>query len=177
MATRCCWPRQLDGQRIGPVADADGVEQPAGLVDGLAARHAGNDEGDRHVFRRRQGWQQVVLLEDETDVLAAELHQALAAHLPQVVAKDVDVASAWVEQAGDDGDQRRFAAARRADQERHLAGGHLQVHPAHGLHAGVSLPELLPKAAADDRSGGGGNNRCLHAEHVMLSTIGPGVRS
>ena len=77
MATRCCWPPDsCDGQDVQLVARVPTASSiRLGLGDGLAPRHPGDEQRHGGVLGRRQGRQQVVLLEHEADVLAAELHQ------------------------------------------------------------------------------------------------------
>src|SRR5262249_54074338 len=60
-----------------------------------------------------------------------------------------DLARAGIEQAGDDRNQGRLAATRRADQQRHLPGVHLHVDPPQGPGhriAGAEAPGDTPTA-------------------------------
>ena len=152
MATRCCWPPESwVGGLFDAVAQAEPRQHLGRLGDRLGPRPAGDHQRDRGVLGRRQGRQQVVLLEHEADVPPAELDLPPAAQRRQVLAEDLDLAGRRVEQAGDDREQRRLAAAGRADEQRHLAEADVQVDAAQGQHRGVAGAELLGDAAAARR--------------------------
>ena len=65
-------------------------------------------------------------------------------------AEDPELAARALEQAGDDRDQRRLAAAARSDQEAQLPEARLEVDAAQRLDAGLALAEVLRHAAALD---------------------------
>ena len=65
--------------------------------------------------------------------------------------KIVDLALVGVEDAGDDREQRRLAAARRADEQRHLPRVDVPVDPAQGLHPLLARAEVLGHAPDPDR--------------------------
>jgi len=155
IATRCCWPPESCDGRLGLGGHTERLEHLAGAAHGAFAGLAGDHQRDRGVLGRRQGRQQVVLLEDEADVLAAEVHQPGPAQLAQVVPQHLHVAVGRVEQAGDDGDQGRLATPRFADQQRQLAALDFHAHAAQGEGARVALAEDLRHLAADDGDVGG----------------------
>ena len=70
-------------------------------------------------------------------------------HPSRVEAEHLDLARVAAPVALEDLDGRRLAGAVRAEQPEHLAGGDLEVDPAHGLDAAVRLPQ----AADRDRCG------------------------
>ncbi|HMO10421.1 MAG TPA: hypothetical protein PKB06_02695, partial [Actinotalea sp.] len=113
---------QLARQRLQAGFHAQPDEQRPGAVHGLAAPHAGGEQRHRGVLRGREGGQQVVLLEDEAEMPPPEEHLLARGQARGVLAEDLDLAAGAVEQAGDDGDEGRLAAAARADQEGELAG-------------------------------------------------------
>src|SRR5262249_47752548 len=69
----------------------------------------------------------------------------------QVLAQHRHLAGGRVEQAGDDRDERRLAAAGRPDQQRDAPGHRLQVDAAQRLRARFALAKLLGDAPAADR--------------------------
>ena len=102
-----------------PCRAAPGPRGPCATA--FALRPAGDDQRDRRVLGRRQGRQQVVLLEDEADPPGAEPGLAAVAHRRDLAApKIVDRPRVAVEDPGDHRQQGRLAAAGRPDDQRHL---------------------------------------------------------
>src|SRR5205814_4489806 len=106
--------------------------------------------GHRDVLGRRERRQQVVLLEDEVEIAAAELDALLLAHPGKSPAQDLELAGAAVEQPGDDREQRRLAAAARPDQHRQLPHADLEIHAAQGVDSRFARAEPLLDPAADN---------------------------
>ena len=91
IATRCCWPPESsDGRcvRRSPRPTL-AISSSTQAVVGLAA---GEREREEDVLLRRQHRQQVEELEDEADVLAAELGQLVVVERGDLVAVDPDLA-------------------------------------------------------------------------------------
>ena len=123
---------QLRRQGGGAVAEAHALEHRPRPLDGFLARRAVDQQRYGRVLGGGQRRQQVERLENEPDRLAAVARLFLRAHGPQVAAEDRALAAVLVEDAGDDGDQRRLAATGGPDQHHQLARAHVQVHPAQG---------------------------------------------
>src|SRR5215813_6424935 len=66
-------------------------------------------------------------LKDEADLRAAQTSQLVLLHLRDVLAVQSNVAGGRVIQAGDQAEQRGFAAARRSDYGDELASGNGQI--------------------------------------------------
>ena len=93
----------------------------------LARDDAGDDQRHGGVFGGGERGQQIELLKDEADVLPAEACLLAVGHLRQVAAHDEALAVGEGEDAGDDRQQRRLAAAAGADQHGHLAGVNVEI--------------------------------------------------
>ena len=93
-ATRCCWPPESsDGRCVEAIAEADLVDQ---LVEPLRVRlAAGELERQRDVLGRREHRQQVEELEDEPDVVAAQLGQLRVVERRDLDAGDRHLARRW----------------------------------------------------------------------------------
>ena len=77
---------------IEPIGEADQVEQ-LGDVRPLAAERLAVDEHRQpDVFSRGEGWEQVVELEDEADLAAAQAGELVVAQLGERLVVEVDLA-------------------------------------------------------------------------------------
>ena len=103
------------------------------------------DFGDnRHILARGQAGNEVIKLEDKADMLAAETGQAGVVGVAQVLAVIPDFARSRRIQPAEDVEQRRFAAAGRAEHHHKLALKQLQINAAqrpyfdiaHAVHLG-----------------------------------------
>jgi hypothetical protein len=151
MATRCCWPPDSCDGSESPRSPQAHVAQHLHRTGQRRPLHAAlDDQRYSDVLGGRQRRQQVELLEDEADVPAAELRLLAAREPAQVLAQHRHQPAGRVEGAGQDGDERRLAAAGRADQQGQLAGANVQVDAAQGADAGVAAAVVLGQPAADD---------------------------
>ena len=67
--------RQLVGLMLGSVGEIQEVEQFQALTSCLGVRNASYQGRHHHVFECRELWQELMELEDETDVAVAEVRQ------------------------------------------------------------------------------------------------------
>ena len=88
--------------------------------------HTGNLHRHEHVLERGERRQQVEELEDDPDLLAAEPGERLLAERRDVDPVEPDVARGGRVQAGDEPEQRGFAAPRRASDGDRAATGDLE---------------------------------------------------
>src|SRR5262249_34972070 len=86
-----------------------------------------------------QGAEQVVALENEAAVLQAEALLLLLRHGPDVLPQGDHLAGVGPQQAGQDGQEGRFAAARRPHEQGDLAAGQLHRGVVQGGGLGVAL--------------------------------------
>jgi hypothetical protein len=143
--------RQLRRQRVDAIPQAELGQQVGGASDGLGARSAGDQQWNRRILRGGQRRQQVLLLKHEADVVSAKPHQLPARDLTQVLPKHRDIPSSGIKQPGDDGDQRRLAAAGRPDQESNSPGLRLQIDAPQRQGARFTRPELLGHTLTEHR--------------------------
>jgi hypothetical protein len=140
---------ELGREVVHAVAEADELER-------LLRRHRrGGDLGDdRHVFARGQARDQVVELEHEADVVAAEARQLAVAGLGQVLAVVPDVAVRGHVETAQDVQERGLAAAGRAEQHHELAGIQIEIDAAQGVDLDLAHAIHLGDAArAEDELG------------------------
>ncbi len=175
MATRCCWPPDsCVGSASARSPRPTAVEQLRGRAHRLARGLPAIEQRHGDVLGRRQRRQQVVLLEHEADVLRRGTAPARCRDSSSSGrAEHLDLARRRIEQAGDDRDQRRLAAAatgRPAASARPSATS--RSTPRSACTARVALAELLGHAAArptamTDHDGG----RSVGLSMAMLSRI------
>src|SRR5262249_39576322 len=101
----------------------------------------------RNVFGGGEGGQEVVLLEDESQVLTAEQHATAALEPVQGLAQNVELTLVGVEQPGDDRQERGLPAAARGNQVRHLAKRNVEVDPTEHERLRPAIAELLANAS------------------------------
>ena len=110
------------GKAVGAIAQADTFQQRTGQRRrGLPS---GELEREQDVLRRRQCRDQVVELEDESDVVAAEERARMLVELGDVHAADPDGARVGLIQASQQVEQRGLAGAARAQQRDEFALRH-----------------------------------------------------
>ena len=125
IATRCCWPPEsCDGPVVEPIAQAD----QAGHLDrpflGLGADLAGPLVGQREldVLEDRVLLDQVVRLEDEAEVAAADLGELVVVEPGDVAAAQEVLAAGGAVEAAQQVEHGALARARRAHDGDVLAG-------------------------------------------------------
>ena len=101
---------------------------------------AGDRERQLHVLLGVQHREQVVELEDEADVLAAQLRQLVVVHPGDLLAGDRDRSARRLVEPGEDVHQRRLARARRAHDGRQLAALDLERDAAERVDRGLAFP-------------------------------------
>jgi hypothetical protein len=135
-----------------PLREAEVSEQ---LVDPRAVRmHTRDRERQRHVLFGGEHRQEVEELEDEADVLAAQLRQARVVEIGDVDPFDGDRAGGRLVEARQDVHQRRLARAGWAHYGREMSVPHLERDPAQCIDARVAR-----SVAADQVLCGYGNGR------------------
>ena len=108
------------------------------------------DLGDeRHVLARRQARDQVVELEHEADVLAAIAGQLALVGADQVVVAEDDLAGGRRVEPAEDVEQRRLAAAGRAEQHDKFAFANVEIDRAQRMHLDFARPINLRQPARD----------------------------
>ena len=137
MATRCCWPPESwRGQRSAEPGELDELERrPHAAL--ISARPAAHPEPVADVAEDGHMREQRIVLEDQADLAPVRRH------LRHVLAADRDRARIGHDEARDRAQQRRLAAAGRAEKRHHLALHHVEVAvPQHR-----ERPEALADAA------------------------------
>src|SRR5205807_2276290 len=107
----------------------------------VAAADAGADQRDLDVRPRRQVGEQVMLLEDEADELAAVARPAGLA--PDLAAVDQHAPRRRLLEAADQVQQRALAGAGAARDAEHLARRHVQARVAQRIDLAIAPPDML----------------------------------
>ena len=133
---------------------------------GLARRHVANRQPEADVLLDRQVWEERVALEDHRDVSATgppARHVALA---------EQDPSGARLLQPGDQPEERRLAAARRADHGEQLALGDLEIERRECLDFAVALCETLETESAQGVSPRANSGRVARSSRSATSEAG-----
>ena len=152
--------QRLEPLRVGPVpGDADRQED---------------------VLLGGEDRQQVVALEDEADLGAAQQREVVVSQRVEPGAGDLDRAARGLVEPGEDVHQRRLAGARGAHDRGEAAGREGDVDAAQGVDRDVALAVALRQRTTDDdlarragRGGGGDGGGSAHGS--SLRPPGPGV--
>ncbi len=119
------------------VLQADGLDD--GAPPGLVRPAAGQRERQDDVLVGRQRGQQVEALEDEADLVAAQLREPLLLEARDLGPVDPDLAAAGLVEAGEDVHEGALAGAGRPHDGREPALRDVDVDAAQGAHGGVAL--------------------------------------
>ena len=120
--------RELCGAVLGAFAKAEIVEQLHGaFLHAAAAEPSGNHGGDHHVFEGGELRHELVELEHEAEVLAAEACQSRTAQREHVVAGDAERAAVGARQGAGYLQQGGLARAAGSYDAHHLTLGDVQV--------------------------------------------------
>ena len=153
-ATRCCWPPESSAGRCvrrscRPTASMTVRRQAS------SALAAGERERQDDVLVGGQRGEQVEALEDEADLVAAQLRELLLLEPGDLDAVDADPAAGGLVEAGEDVHERALAGAGRAHDGREPALGDVDVDVAQGVHGGVALAVGAREAARRDDGAAG----------------------
>ena len=113
---------ELAGSVVAAILQSQAGQQGAGSGLAIKAGSAGIDGGDLHVGGRVQMGQQVIALEDEAEVVAAQPCQGEGIQGRGILAAKQILAAARAIEAAQQVHQGRFAGAGGADDGHHLPG-------------------------------------------------------
>jgi hypothetical protein len=128
------------------------------VTDSSSSSHsrlaAGELEREDDVLLRRQHRQQVEELEDEPDVVAAQLRQLGVVEIRDLDARDRHAAGGGLVEPREDVHERRLAGARRAHDRRQLPAGDLERDSAERVDGRLTVAvPARDVARRDDRPG------------------------
>jgi hypothetical protein len=131
---------------VGAVGQADQGECVFHLLLALRSREGLKEEGEFDVLRRGQHGNQVVGLEDESDVVGAPVREVGVVEIADVRSLHEDFTLRRPIEAADEVEQRRLAGTRRAHEREPLAFSDRKREPGEDLHrfraARVGHPEI-----------------------------------
>src|SRR6187402_1366356 len=139
---------ELGGAVGAAVLEADGADQ---LVDPLLVGLAAGDRERQHqVLLGGEDREQVEELEDEAELVAAQLGQLAVVEAGDVNAVELDPAGGWLVEAGEDVHQGRLAGARRAHDRGEAVALEAGGDAVQSIDGGVSLAEATVEVGGDD---------------------------
>jgi hypothetical protein len=126
------------GRAVGePIRETNGVDQAAQplVVDATA----GDRERQHDVLLSREDRDQVEELEDEAELVAAQLGEVAVVEVADLHAVEHDRAGGGAVEPGEDVHQRRLAGTRRAHDRAESAAFELDAHPGERVDCGISF--------------------------------------
>ena len=118
---------------IGPAAEANQGQAVGGPASTLGGGLAEDAQGHLDVFLGRQGGDEGEGLEDEADVVLANLGALVGGQPVDVLAEEGDAAGGWRVEAADQVEECRFAGAGTAAKECEAAARDGQIDAAQGI--------------------------------------------
>ena len=159
-ATRCCWPPESSDGRWPRRSERPTCSTSWSSHGGIRLA-AGELERQHDVLGGREHREQVEELEDEADVVAAELRELRVVEAADVDAGDGDVTRRRLVEPGEDVHQRRLAGARRAHHGRQAAGGDVDRDAAQRVDGGVAAAVPADDVTRGDDGVGGEGSRVV----------------
>ena len=152
IATRCIWPPESWLGRLSQLlAHADRRQDLAGLADGPLSVQPAITSGIAAFSAAVSAGKRLYCWNTKPMFLARTWSARGRSSSSISLAEDLDRPPVAVENAGDDRQQRRLAAARRADDQRHLAGVDVPVDAAQRLDPLLAAAEMLGQPADPHR--------------------------
>jgi hypothetical protein len=144
-----------------PVGQVDGVDQ---LVDPRPVDVAAGDrEGERDVLLRRQHGQQVEGLEDEADLLPAQLGQVLVVERRDLGAVDLNRARSRPVKPGEAVHEGGLPGSGRTHDRGELPPPEADAHVVERMDRGLTVAEVLLELTCDND-----RRRVLHRGYLLL---------
>ena len=134
----------LGRQMVGAGRQAEGFQHLGRPVERVGI--ARDLQRHRRVLERGQVREQVERLEDEADVLRAELRESLLVEAREVDPGDADAPGGGRIESGEKAEQRGLAASRRAADGHHRLRLHDEVEPLQDGQRAVPAPDGLLEA-------------------------------
>src|SRR5690606_18546322 len=135
------------------VGEPDGLQCTFGFRHGLGVAHAPHVERQADILEGRQRREEIVGLENEADVTAPQIGELLGRQPVDGLVLDTYRTRGRRQDAAEDRQQGRLAAAGRAHQQRQLAGPQGQADALERPHAGRALAQLLDDVARLENDG------------------------
>jgi hypothetical protein len=156
--------REFAGQVRQPVAQAERFEHDGGGLDRPRPPPARDEQRHGCILDGGERREEVVGLEDEADVLAAEPHLAAVGHPDEIVAQHDHLPGGRFKRARHDRNERRLPAAARTDEHQEFAVGHVEIDATKRPHERIARAEILRHSTDTNRDiarsgfvvGGGG---------------------
>ena len=163
------------GAMVGAPREPDDFEGVLRALDAFAVAEAGDAERELDVLLGGEQRQQPERLEDEAELVAAQLREVLFGHGVDAFAVEGDFAAGGAVEAGEDVEQRGLAGAGAANEGEHLAGGDGERDIADGPDLVGAAFEAAGDAARLD--GCAAHGCCLREDSGRTSTLASPSRS
>ncbi len=131
--------RELAGIMVEAFAETDSNEFPFGDLEGV--RHVGQFQRNGYVFQRRHIGDEVERLENDADILAAEIRESILAELMQFRARYDDLAAIQPFETGKHHQKGRFSRTGRADDPHRLAFANGKIDALENVNGGGGVAE------------------------------------
>jgi hypothetical protein len=167
-------PRQSAGAGSGKMPNRESLEEVVGSPNVLCA-HAVRDGREEDVFSHGHGIDELVILEDESDLVAADLRALNISEPRRRLAVDENLAARRREHCSEESQQRGLAAPTRAAQDNELASGHDERHSVDDRPTPTPIAHSLRQISRFDRERSTQGE--IHAtRRTLANTIGQGQR-
>jgi hypothetical protein len=120
---------ELDGIVVAALGEADAIEELLGALFGVAGG-AGEFGGEEDVLFGGEGGDELVALENEPQLAAAEPGEVILREADDLFAVEEDAAGGGIIEAGEEAEQGAFAAAGGSHDGDELAGGYVEIEAA-----------------------------------------------
>jgi hypothetical protein len=154
------------------VAEPDGLDEA--LDPGRVRLSPGDREREQDVLLRGEDRQQVEGLEDEADLVAAQLGQAAVVEAVELDAVEDDGARGRAVEAGEDVHERGLAGARGAHDRGEAAGREVDADAVERADGGLALAEHARHVGGGDERGIRGRLRTGGGSGDQRGVVGHG---
>jgi hypothetical protein len=146
---------ELDGVVVASFGEADAIEEFAGALGGLAGG-AAEFGGEQDVFFGGEGGDELVALENEPELAAAQAGEAVFRQADDLFAVEEDAAGGGVIESGEEAEEGAFAAAGGAHDGDELAGRDVEIEAAEDIDPVGGGGDGLGESTHPDGRGGRG---------------------
>ena len=133
--------------RAEAVGHAEVGEEGGGALAGFAPADAGEVQGDLDVLAGVEGLEQVEALEDEAEIVPAELRQMALLERGDFAPVHTNGAGSGAQEAADKREEGRLAGARGAHDQHEFAAPDAEVDAVDGVNDSAAGAEALREAA------------------------------
>src|SRR4029077_10626417 len=143
----------------GAIGEADLFEECRGARTSLVRRITRQERGQLDVLLRGELVHQLERLEDESDLVAAQVREGAFGELVDALPRDRQLTGARTIEPADQVEQRRFATATWTHHRHGLAAAHVEVDRVERAHQALAAAVVLSQSLGVHEHGGRGVHR------------------